>query len=87
MKDKEELKALYFHEQNLLKSTAEKLIESSNEIIHDNILSLFDNIDEVNRLLYNYLLKEKMIIRNRVSNKKQENIYNELDSMYLRINE
>ena len=56
MKEKENLKIIYLYEQNLLKSCTSKLLESSNEIIHDNILSIFDNIDELTRKLYNYLL-------------------------------
>ena len=53
MKDNENIKTIYLYEQNLLKSCADKLLDSSNEIIHDNILSIFDNTDEINRKLYN----------------------------------
>lgn len=87
MKDKESLRALYIYEQNLLKSCTEKLIESSNEIIHDNILSIFDNIDEINRKLYNYLLKEEIITKEKTTKKKKEDLYEELDGLLLRINE
>ena len=61
MKEKENLLTLYLYEQNLLKTLTTKLLESSNEIIHDNILSIFDNIDELNRLLNNYLLNHELI--------------------------
>lgn len=87
MKEKENIRALYLYEQNLLKSCASKLIESSNEIVHDNILSIFDNIDEINRKLHNYLLKENMIIKEKTTKKKKEELYEELDELLLRINE
>lgn len=87
MKEKENLRTLYIYEQNLLKSTVSKLVESSNEIVHDNILSIFDNIDEINRKLYNYLLKEEIVTKERTTKKKKEDLYEELDNMLLRINE
>ena len=84
---KENLRTLYIYEQNLLKSCTTKLIESSNEIVHDNILSIFDNIDEINRKLYNYLLKEELIRKEKTTKKKKEDLYEELDNLLLRINE
>ena len=87
MKDKESLLSVYLYEQNLLKSITTKLIDSSNEIVHDNILSIFDNIDEINRKLYNYLLKEELIIKEKTTKKKKEDLYEELDSLLIRINE
>lgn len=87
MKEQENIKTLYIYEQNLLKSCTTKLIESSNEIIHDNILSIFDNIDELNRILYKYLTKENIITKEKSSKKKKESLYEELDSLYLTINE
>ena len=87
MKEKENLLTLYLYEQNLLKTLTTKLLESSNEIIHDNILSIFDNIDELNRLLHNYLLKHELIKKEKVTPKKKESLYEELDTLLLRINE
>jgi hypothetical protein len=87
MKDNENIKTIYFYEQNLLKSIVTKLLDSSNEIIHDNILSIFDNTDEINRKLYNYLVKEGLIIKDKLPKKKKEDLYEELDEMLLRINE
>lgn len=87
MKEQENIKTLYIYEQNLLKSCTNKLIESSNETIHDNILSIFDNIDELNRILYKYLIKENIIEKEKSSRKKKESLYEELDSLYLTINE
>lgn len=87
MKEKENLMTLYLYEQNLLKTTTNKLLEASNEIMHDYILSIFDNIDELNRILYNYLLKHKLITKESTSKKKKENLYEELDTLLLRINE
>lgn len=87
MKEQENIKTLYIYEQNLLKSCTTKLIESSNETIHDNILSIFDNIDELNRMLYKYLTKENIITKEKSSKKKKESLYEELDSLYLTINE
>lgn len=87
IKEKENLSTLYIYEQNLLKSCTTKLLESSNEIIHDNILSIFDNVDEINRKLYKYLLKQELIKKEKTTKKKKEILYEELDSMLLRINE
>ncbi len=87
MKEKDDIRSLYIYEQNMLKSCVENLLESSNEIMHDNILSIFDNIDEINRRLYKYLLKEKFIKKERITKRKKENLYEELDSLLLRINE
>ncbi|MGM9878571.1 MAG: hypothetical protein ACI31R_00870 [Bacilli bacterium] len=87
MNEKENLSTIYFYEQNLLKSCTSKLLESSNEIIHDNILSIFDNVDEINRILYKYLLKNDLIKKEKTTKKKKENLYEELDSLLLRINE
>lgn len=87
MKEQENLSTLYIYEQNLLKSCTAKLLESSNEIVHDNILSIFDNVDEINRKLYKYLLKQQLIKKEKTSKKKKEILYEELDSMLLRINE
>lgn len=87
MEERENLRTLYLYEQNLLKSCTTKLIESSNEVVHDNILSIFDNIDEINRKLYNYLLKEELIRKEKTTKKKKEDLYEELDNLLLRINE
>lgn len=87
MNENENLSTIYFYEQNLLKSCASKLLESSNEIVHDNILSIFDNVDELNRTLYKYLLKNDFIKKEKTTKKKKEILYEELDSMLLRINE
>ncbi|MBQ6547110.1 MAG: hypothetical protein IJL74_03850 [Bacilli bacterium] len=87
MKEKENIRTLYLYEQNLLKTCTNKLLESSNEIVHDNILSIFDNIDEINRKLYNYLLKEELIVKERTTKRKKEDLYEELDCLLLRINE
>ena len=87
MKEKERIRTLYLYEQNLLKTCTNKLLESSNEIVHDNILSIFDNIDEINRKLYNYLLKEELIIKEKTTKRKKEDLYEELDCLLLRINE
>lgn len=87
MKDIENIRAIYLYEQNLLKSCTNMLIESSNEIIHDNILSIFDNIDEINRKLYNYLLTRELINKEKTTKKKKEDLYEELDELLLRINE
>ena len=84
---KENIRTLYLYEQNLLKTCTNKLLDSSNEIVHDNVLSIFDNIDEINRKLYNYLLKEELIIKEKTTKRKKEDLYEELDSLLLRINE
>lgn len=87
MKEKENVMTLYLYEQNLLKTLTTKLLESSNEIVHDNILSIFDNIDELNRMLHKYLINNQLITKERVSSKKKELLYEQLDTLLLRINE
>lgn len=87
MKEQENIFTLYLYEQNLLKSTTSKLLESSSEILHDNILSIFDNIDELTRKLRQYLLKNELIKQEKTTKKKKENLYEELDILLLRINE
>lgn len=87
IKEKENLSTLYIYEQNLLKSCTDKLIESSNEIIHDNLLNIFDIVDEINRRLHKYLLKEELIKTEKTTTRKKEMLYEELDGMLLRINE
>lgn len=87
MKEKENMRTLYLYEQNLLKTCTNKLLESSNEIVHDNILSIFDNIDEINRKLYNYLIENQIVKKDRVNKRKKDDLYEELDELLLRINE
>lgn len=87
MKEKENLMTLYLYEQNLLKTLTTKLLESSNEIVHDNVLSIFDNIDELNRMLHKYLINNQLITKEIVSSKKKELLYEQLDTLLLRINE
>lgn len=87
IKEKEKLSTLYIYEQNLLKSCTDKLIESSNEIIHDNLLNIFDIVDEINRRLHKYLLKQELIKTEKTTTRKKEMLYEELDGMLLRINE
>lgn len=85
--DIDKINSLYITEKNLLKSSVNKLLESSNEIIHDNILAIFDNIDEINRRLYRYLKDNKIIKETYVNKNKKDYLYEELDSLLLRINE
>jgi len=87
MNEKENLSTIYIYEQNLLKSCTNKLIESSSEQVHDYILSIFDEIDELNRKLYKYLLKNNLIKKERINRKKREDLFEELDNLYLRINQ
>ncbi len=87
MQEKDDIKLLYTYEQNLLKSCTETLLESSSEIIHDNILNIFDNVYEINIRIYKYLLKEQLIKKERTTKRKKEILYEELDSLLLRINE
>ena len=87
MKEFENLQTLYIYEQNLLKSCANKLVEASNELVHDNLLCIFDNIDELNRKLYNHLKQNNLIKKEYVSRIKKEKLYEELDCLLLKINE
>ena len=83
MKDK--INSLYITEQSLLKSCTEKLVSSSSEIVHDNILSIFDNIDDINRKIFTYLEKKELITNKFISKKKKDDKYEELDSLLLQI--
>lgn len=87
MNEKENLLSLYIYEQNLLKSCTNKLLESSSEEVHDNLLNIFDEVDDLNRKLYNYLLKNDLIKKERITKKKKEALYEELDNLLLKINE
>ena len=81
------IKELYLYEQNLLKSCTSKLLESSNDSVHDNILNVFDNIDEINRKLNKFLKEQEIIYIEKTTRKKKEELFEELDAMLLRINE
>ena len=48
---------------------------------------IFDNIDELNRMLHKYLINNQLITKERVSSKKKEILYEQLDTLLLRINE
>lgn len=85
MEERERLLTIYFCEQNLLKSCAEKLISSSCEDMHDGVLGIFDSVDEINRVIYNYLLDNGMLKRNNVSKRKKELLYEELDELLLNV--
>ena len=87
MNEKENILSLYIYEQNLLKSCTNKLLESSSEEVHDNLLNIFDEVDDLNRKLYNYLLKNDLIKKERITKKKKEALYEELDNLLLKINE
>lgn len=83
---KDNLKSIYIYEQNLLKSVTDKLLECNSDIVHDYILSIFDEIDDLNRYLYKFLVKNKYIEKEKTSKKEKEQLYDKLDSMYLEIN-
>lgn len=83
---KENLISIYIYEKNLLKSTTNKLLECTSDIVHDYILNVFYELDELNRYIYNYLIKNKYIEKEKTSKKEKNQIYEELDSLYLRIN-
>lgn len=87
MNEKEYISTIYIYEQNMLKSCTNILLDSSSETMHDYILNIFDGIDELNRKLYKYLIKNDFIKKEYTSKKKKETLYEELDSLYLRINE
>ena len=85
MQELENIKTLYIYEQNLLKTCTNKLLEAWDENLHDNILLIFDNIDELNRKLHNYIKDNTNIKKESLSKKKKETLYEEFDSMLLRI--
>ena len=81
------IKELYLYEQNLLKSCTSKLLESSNDSVHDSVLNVFDNTDEINRKLNKFLKEQEIIYIEKTTRKKKEELFEELDAMLLRINE
>ena len=85
MNIKDNLISIYIYEQNLLKSTSEKLLNCNSDEVHDYILSIFDEIDDINRILYKFLVKSKYIEKEKTSKKGKEELYEKLDSMYLEI--
>lgn len=87
MQELENIKTLYIYEQNLLKTCTNNLLEAYDENLHDNILSIFDNIDELNRKLKSYIKQKSNIKKEPISKKKKENLYEELDNMLLRISD
>lgn len=86
MDTKENLISIYIYEKNLLKTTTNKLLECTSDTVHDYILNIFDELDELNRYIYNYLISNKYIEQDQKSKKEKNQIYEELDSLYLRIN-
>ena len=85
MNIKDNLISIYIYEQNLLKSTSEKLLNCNSDEVHDYILSIFDEIDDINRILYKFLVKSKYKEKEKTSKKEKEELYEKLDSMYLEI--
>lgn len=83
---KDNLISIYIYEQNLLKTISSKLLECTSDEVHDYILSIFDEIDDLNRKIYKYLTKNKYIEKEKTSKKEKEQIYEKLDSLYLEIN-
>ena len=86
MNIKDNLISIYISEQNLLKKVTEKLLDCTSDEVHDYILSIFDEIDDINRKLYKFLVKSKYIEKEKTSKKEKEEIYEKLDSLYLEIN-
>lgn len=87
MQELENIKTLYIYEQNLLKTCTTNLLEAYDENLHDNILSIFDSIDELNRKLKSYIKQKSNLKKELISKKKKENLYEELDNMLLRISD
>lgn len=83
---KDNLISIYIYEQNLLKSITDKLINCNSDEVHDYILSIFDEIDDLNRNIYKFLIKNKYLEKEKTSKKEKEQLYEKLDSMYLEIN-
>ena len=83
---KDNLKSIYIYEQNLLKTICDKMLDSSSDEVHDYLLSVFDETDELVRMIYKYLLKSKYIEKEKIIKKEKENLYEKLDSLFLQIN-
>lgn len=85
MDTKDNLISIYINEQNLLKKVADKLLECTSDEVHDYILSIFDELDDLNRKIYKFLIRNKYLEQEKTSKKEKEQIYEELDSLYLTI--
>ena len=85
MDTKDNLISIYLDEKNLLKSTTDKLLECDSDEAHDYILNIFDELDDLNRQLYKFLIENRYLEKERISKKEKEQIYEELDSLYLTI--
>ena len=83
---KENLISIYIYEQNLLKTICNKMLESSIDEVHDYLLSIFDETDELIRKLYTFLIKNKYIEKEKIIKKEKEELYEKLDSLFLKIN-
>ena len=86
MNEIDNIESIYLYEKNLLKSCTNILLETSTEELHDYILSIFDEVDEVTRKIYKYLEKSNKISKDRISNKKKESLYEELDTYLIEMN-
>ena len=63
----------------MLKTITSKLLECKSDEVHDYVLSIFDELDEINRDLYKYLLKEKYLENEKTSAKGKSILYEKLD--------
>ncbi len=86
MNEIDNLESIYLYEKNLLKSCTNMLIESSTEDLHDYILSIFDEVDELTRKIYKYLEINNKITKDRISKQKKESLYEELDAYLIEMN-
>ena len=86
MKEKEIMKSIYFSEQNILKSVANDLLECRSNGVHDNLLNIFDDIDELNRKIYKYLIMKKYIPQEKITKQRKKIVFEQLDELYLGIN-
>lgn len=83
---KDNFMSIYIYEQNLLKTTADRLLECNSDLVHDYILNIFDELDELNRKIYKFLIKNRYLEKEKTKKREKEQIYEELDSLYLNIN-
>ena len=86
MNIKDNFMSIYIYEQNLLKTTADRLLECNSDLVHDYILNIFDELDELNRKIYKFLIKNRYLEKEKTKKREKEQIYEELDSLYLNIN-
>ena len=79
------LKSIYIYEQNLLKTICNKMLDSSLDEVHDYLLSIFDEIDELIRIIYKFLTENKYLEKEKINKREKAWLFEKLDGLFLEI--